>query len=150
MLSTFREHINSVRNSISASSNYTQHSGGKEPTRFDNVCSSIPSTCFGHQYAHHQEYNYNRFFTFTMSTTHGHMNIKYAQHILEINHTHCTTENRAYTLHKRNKGKHIGSVGKFRIMHPHQQNQHYTNNHTVTKSRFLKQYSHTAKNKTPP
>jgi hypothetical protein len=30
---------------------------GKEPTRCKNVCSFIASTCFGHQYAHHQEYN---------------------------------------------------------------------------------------------
>jgi hypothetical protein len=30
---------------------------GKEPTRCDRVCSVIASTCFGHQYAHHQEYN---------------------------------------------------------------------------------------------
>jgi hypothetical protein len=28
---------------------------GKEPTRCDKVCSFIASTCFGHQYAHHQE-----------------------------------------------------------------------------------------------
>jgi hypothetical protein len=32
------------------------HSEGKEPTRCDKVCSFIASTCFGHQYAHHQEY----------------------------------------------------------------------------------------------
>jgi hypothetical protein len=69
MLSTVREHINSVRNNISASSNY-------------------------------------------------------AQHILEINHTHGTTENTADTLHITNKGKHIGSVDKFHILRPHQQNQH--------------------------
>jgi hypothetical protein len=32
------------------------HSEGKEPTTYDNVCSFIALTCFGHQYAHHQEY----------------------------------------------------------------------------------------------
>jgi hypothetical protein len=30
---------------------------GKEPSRCDKVCSFIASTCFGHQYAHHQKYN---------------------------------------------------------------------------------------------
>jgi hypothetical protein len=30
---------------------------GKEPTRCNKVCSFIALTCFGHQYAHHQEYN---------------------------------------------------------------------------------------------
>jgi hypothetical protein len=34
-----------------------RHSEGKEPTRCDTVCSFIASTCFGHQYVHHQEYN---------------------------------------------------------------------------------------------
>jgi hypothetical protein len=36
---------------------HRRHSEGKEPTRCDKVCSFIASTCFGHQYAHHQEYN---------------------------------------------------------------------------------------------
>jgi hypothetical protein len=36
---------------------HSRHSEGKEPTRCDKVCSFIASTCFGHQYAHHQEYN---------------------------------------------------------------------------------------------
>jgi hypothetical protein len=33
------------------------HCEGKELTRCDKVRSFIASTCFGHQYAHHQEYN---------------------------------------------------------------------------------------------
>jgi hypothetical protein len=33
------------------------HSEGKEPNTSNKVCSFIASTCFGHQYAHHQEYN---------------------------------------------------------------------------------------------
>jgi hypothetical protein len=32
-------------------------SEGKDPTGCDKVCSFIASTCFEHQYAHHQEYN---------------------------------------------------------------------------------------------
>jgi hypothetical protein len=35
---------------------HRRHSEGKEPTRCDRVCSFIASTCFGHQYSHHQEY----------------------------------------------------------------------------------------------
>jgi hypothetical protein len=31
---------------------HRRHSEGKEPTRCDKV-----AVCFGHQYAHHQEYN---------------------------------------------------------------------------------------------
>jgi hypothetical protein len=30
---------------------------GKEPTRCDKICSFIASIRFGHQLAHHQEYN---------------------------------------------------------------------------------------------
>jgi hypothetical protein len=36
---------------------HRRHSEGKEPTRCDKVSSFIASTCFGHQYAHHQEDN---------------------------------------------------------------------------------------------
>jgi hypothetical protein len=36
---------------------HRRHSESKEPTICDKVCSFIASTCFGHQYAHHQEYN---------------------------------------------------------------------------------------------
>jgi hypothetical protein len=36
---------------------HRRHSEGKEPSRCDKVCSFYASTCFGHQYAHHHEYN---------------------------------------------------------------------------------------------
>jgi hypothetical protein len=36
---------------------HRRHSEGKEPTRYNQVCSFIASTGFGHQYAHRQEYN---------------------------------------------------------------------------------------------
>jgi netrin-G3 ligand len=36
---------------------HRRHSERKERTICDKVCSFIASTCFGHQYAHHQEYN---------------------------------------------------------------------------------------------